>query len=605
MNALLFVHLVVRAALAVEAMAGRSVTRGGRALAAVAVLAACWVAWLLFDGVGDPSAWTLSSALQPAAVGQVLTTALLFVGMRLVRDVHAAAQLTERATREAAERVRDDAHAASCRRMAEAFAHRVRDLLTGLRGATDLLAETLQHDPDVRPLLRQLRSSLAAGDRLSTDLSGLVGQGDFAPSRVDVTEVARGVAQRLRATTHVQVELEVDVAAADVLVDPAQLGRCVWRLVGNAVDALPAGGTLALSTSSMRVHTGDSRRLTPGRWVCLEVRDTGPGMDSDRRRRALEPFFSTSGGAGLGLPAVSAFAEQSGGHFELKSRPGLGTVARLLLPAATSARDTGRDAGPAPRGPASPALGGRRRPAPGEGPRVLVAEDAESVRLVARALLERIGCQVDTARDGREALAMLRAADFDYALVLTDVVMPRLGGPELYDALRRCAPSLPVVFMTGHRATRYARDYLPEGVSVIAKPFGLEALRLAVHMALTEGARTAGAPTAATLTAGAPTAGATADRSRDLGRPEELRPDVPAPLPAGLVQSPVPSDFAETRVTGWAPVSALAALAAPRQRGAELSHAATQRVTAKRGAQARRGAAVGGPSWPRLATSAG
>ncbi|MCO4760943.1 MAG: response regulator [Myxococcales bacterium] len=475
MNALLFAHLAVRLTLTLRAHRVRPSGNRGVALAVLAlgVLASLDVAIRLYSGALTPALWGLSGWLTHTALLDVLITAALGASVRLVVRFAQSQDESERRIIRASERAREEEHTAACRRMADGFVHRVSSLLTTLRSATELLEQGLSFEPQSRPQLMRLQAALEIGEALAEDLYAMSGEQEFAPKRVKVNGILSDVVVRLQndAPAGVRVLSQLDAAAGSVVADPRQLERCLWRLVVNAVDAMPSGGGLEISTTLLHVDLGDDIELAPGRWVCVEIRDTGPGMSPEACRKALEPFYSTSGKKGLGLPAVVAFADQCGGRFDLRSRIGVGSTGRLYLPAAVTRVRTTQvsDVAPAPR---------RAKP------RVLVAEDTETVRVAARELLVSIGCDVVTAVDGQDALDLAVDADFGFDLVLTDVVMPRLSGPELAEALLSHSPNLPIVFMTGHQQAAFVRGYLPDDCGVISKPFGVEELRLSVMMAL-------------------------------------------------------------------------------------------------------------------------
>jgi CheY-like chemotaxis protein len=261
----------------------------------------------------------------------------------------------------------------------------------------------------------------------------------------------------------VRVVTELRPLACHVEVDRAQLQSAILNIATNARDAMPAGagGTLTIRTRDVRDAEG--KRL-----VALEIEDNGAGMSAEVQERIFEPFFTTKGmgkGTGLGLSQVYGFAAQSGGEVRVASELGKGTVVTLMLPCV--------DSGPSEAAaPAEPAV---LPPAT-----ILVVEDNADVANFAEALLSELGHRVTRAASGEEALEIARRTRFD--IVLSDVVMPGMGGLRLADTLAAEQPDLPVVLATG-----YSQE-IAEGGSggrpVILKPYRLATLSEALSSAL-------------------------------------------------------------------------------------------------------------------------
>jgi len=255
----------------------------------------------------------------------------------------------------------------------------------------------------------------------------------------------------------------------------------LMNLAANARDAMPAGGTLTLASSTRVVATDPGREhpeVSPGSYVELCVTDTGRGIDRDILPRIFEPFFTTKAlgqGTGLGLATVYGIIKQSEGYIHCASEPLAGTTFTILLPLAPGEVP---GAAPAPRAPRS--LGGSES--------VLVVEDEEAIRGLVSTVLGRHGYRVRTARNGEEALAEAAAEADRLHLLLTDVVMPRMSGPELGRRVREICPHARVLYMSGftdHPAMR--EDTAVEGEQLIRKPFTAEALLERVRAALDAG----------------------------------------------------------------------------------------------------------------------
>jgi two-component system cell cycle sensor histidine kinase/response regulator CckA len=249
----------------------------------------------------------------------------------------------------------------------------------------------------------------------------------------------------------------------------------ILNLAVNARDAMPQGGLLTIETAGVELnhdYAADHAGVEPGRYTMLAVSDTGIGMDAATRDRIFEPFFTTKAigeGTGLGLATVHGIVEQSGGKIWVYSEPGRGTTFKLYFPAV-------RDVTPVPPDVRPPTPRGKSR-------LVLVAEDDESIRELARISLERLGYRVVAAANADEAIQI--AASTPIAALLTDIVMPGRSGIELAAQIRNGNPGLPVVFMSGYAAGVIERQggLGPDDV-YIAKPFTPDDLGRAVAQAI-------------------------------------------------------------------------------------------------------------------------
>ncbi len=252
--------------------------------------------------------------------------------------------------------------------------------------------------------------------------------------------------------------------------DPIQIEQILLNLAVNARDAMPRGGRLKVGILLAEVERAAQREhfsAKPGRYVRLEVSDNGIGMDTETRSHIFEPFFSTKSrneGTGLGLSTVYGIVQQCGGHIHVDTESGRGTTFVVCLP---------RVIGNAARPEVAPSASSL----PGRGETVLLVEDEPPVRRAARAILRRRGYTVLEARDGEEALAVAGEHDGPIDLVLTDMVMPRMDGPELVRRLRASRTDVRVLLMSG-----YAGDFLSSsgelasGLEFLEKPFTAERL---------------------------------------------------------------------------------------------------------------------------------
>jgi CheY-like chemotaxis protein len=258
--------------------------------------------------------------------------------------------------------------------------------------------------------------------------------------------------------TEVTLETLLDPELGHIWIDPAQVEQVLVNLALNARDAMPGGGNLRLSTSNADLEGGS--------YVRLSVSDTGVGMDPGTRARIFEPFFTTKqggGGRGLGLSTVYGIVEQSGGRISVDSEPAQGTTFTLYFP-----RYWGPEAAVGTAAQRTPETGTET---------VLLVEDEAAVRASVRRLLEWHGYTVIEARSGTEALRVYDAHEGEIPLVLTDVVMPEMGGYELVELLRARRPEIRVVFMSGYAERALTSPgAVPSGSGYLEKPFTVETL---------------------------------------------------------------------------------------------------------------------------------
>ena len=304
------------------------------------------------------------------------------------------------------------------------------------------------------------------------------------PEVVAVNAVVTNVEQLLKSTLGEHIELRSELAPGlrSVLIDPGRLEQILVNLAVNARDAMPDGGTLTIDTANIDVdvdYTAHRAELSPGPYVRLRVSDNGKGMTREVAERAFDPFFTTkpSGqGTGLGLATVYGIVQQAGGRVQLYSEPGMGTTASVLFPATEGTVSlTAQQSGPAQRG--------------GEAT-ILLVEDEDALREVVRRILAGAGYRVITAADGEEALAAAAQQSEQIDLLLTDVVMPQMHGPDLAEQIRRARPSIKVMFMSGFaQPILDSGGRLDTGVTLVEKPFSGPTLLAKVSQVLKRGAQ--------------------------------------------------------------------------------------------------------------------
>ncbi len=287
------------------------------------------------------------------------------------------------------------------------------------------------------------------------------------PRPLNLNDTVQNIEQLLLRTLGEHVELSTCLAddLCAVLADPGQIEQILVNLAVNARDAMPRGGKLTIHTASTdvdEVYAANRVGLRPGRYASLKISDTGTGMPKAIADRAFEPFFSTKPkgqGTGMGLATVYGIVNQAGGHVRIYSEPGIGTTFTILLPATCQPLD--QASSQQPQGLQA-----------GAGETVLVVEDEDALREVTRRILDRNGYRVLTAASGPEAIEIATQHCGGIDILLTDVVMPHMGGKEAADRIRAVCPAAAVVYMSGYtEGVLDTRGVLEAGVNLIEKPF--------------------------------------------------------------------------------------------------------------------------------------
>jgi len=361
--------------------------------------------------------------------------------------------------------------------LAGGVAHDFNNVLTVITSTAELaLAETPATAP-VHEALQTIREASTRAARLTGQLLAFSRQQILQPAPLDLNELVLGLAPMIRRVAGDAVVVDVATTAAPVVVmaDRGSLEQVLLNLALNARDAMPDGGTLTVSVGTARLPgpDRDAPALAEGPYATLTVADTGVGMTDATRRRIFEPFFTTKEvgkGTGLGLSMVHGVVRQSGGDVTVVSAPGAGAHFTLYLP--LSADTPARLAPPAGRVAAGHET-------------VLVVDDDADIRQMLRRALGHAGYHVELAGNGEEALAAMDRLAGAVDLVLTDVMMPGIGGRELAERLRRTHPGVRILFTSGYAENAIAHHcVLAEGVQFIAKPYSLQALTQKVRETL-------------------------------------------------------------------------------------------------------------------------
>jgi PAS domain S-box-containing protein len=375
--------------------------------------------------------------------------------------------VTERRRLEA--EVRQSQKLESLGMLAGGIAHDFNNLLTAILGYAGFLAEELPKGSEAQADAIEIHRTGERAAALTRQLLAFSRRQAISPVELDLGELVVNLSKMLRRLIGEDIELSVipSVVAPFVMADPGQIEQVVLNLAVNARDAMPNGGVLRIETGFAEVESaGGPMGPAPGRWAMLRVADTGTGMSEETLARIFEPFFTTKEkgrGTGLGLATCFGIVKQSGGHIRVRSALGEGSVFEVLLPAI--------EQGAGPRAPSLvPA------PQPEGSAKVLLAEDEPAVRAMAARVLADAGYEVVVASNGEEALGIVQHHPDAFALLVTDVVMPRMGGIELAAAARALCPGLGVLLVSGYADVPALDRVQRGGESFLAKPFTAGAL---------------------------------------------------------------------------------------------------------------------------------
>jgi two-component system cell cycle sensor histidine kinase/response regulator CckA len=378
-------------------------------------------------------------------------------------------------------------------RLAGGVAHDFNNLLTVITANTEFLIAS--HDPS-DPRVNDAFEVRKAADRaaaLTRQLLAFSRKQILQPRPLDLNEVVKGIHPMLRRLIgeDIEIELALRPAALPVMADPGHLEQVIVNLAVNARDAMPSGGKLRIDTAAVEIkdeiRLSEAGKILPGSYVMLSLTDTGAGMSPDVAARVFEPFFTTKPvgeGTGLGLAVVYGIVKQSGGHIVVDSQPGVGSRFTIFFPErmfGASAIESAAELSQPPSGTET----------------ILLVEDEDAVRTVARRILEQKGYNVLVARNGQEAMRAAAEHDGPIHLLLTDVVMPEMSGAAVAERIKGLRPDAAVLYMSGYTdADIVRRGLLKPGAGFVQKPFVSAALLEKVRQTLAS--RTGTAPAAYT-----------------------------------------------------------------------------------------------------------
>jgi len=438
----------------------------------------------LVDGVRALEQGDFNFPVDSTGGGEVAEVTGAFDRMRI------SLRKTQGEQKQLEERLRQAHKMEAVGRLAGGVAHDFNNLLTVIRGHCDLLFDsTPQADPHRRNI-EQIQKAAGRAVGMTRQLLAFSRMQVLQPRILDLNAIVTDMAKMLPRLIGEQIEYVYQPAPdlAMVKADPGQIEQIILNLVVNARDAMSSGGTLSVRTQNVAVTDVEARKrppMAPGRYVMLSISDTGHGMSAEVKAHIFEPFFTTKDigkGTGLGLATVYGVVKQSGGFIWVESAPGKGATFEIYFPPAVEkAADVEADA--------------KRFPLPRGSGTILLVEDESDVRDLACEFLKLSGYSVLEAQNGVEALVVARRHPGPIHLVVSDMVMPRMGGAELVEKLKAVRPGVKVVLMSGY--TDYSEPKSEASflqAVMIPKPFSQGSLVEAVRGALEGKSSEQGAP---------------------------------------------------------------------------------------------------------------
>jgi two-component system cell cycle sensor histidine kinase/response regulator CckA len=390
----------------------------------------------------------------------------------VARDVTARFR-TEQALRESEDQLRQAQKMEAVGQLAGGIAHDFNNLLMAIMSNAELAALEIPPSGDAASHIDEIKSASRRARALTQQLLAFSRKQMLQPRVLDLNTVVLDAEQILRRLIGETIVMSVTLESklGQVRADPGQVAQVLMNLAVNARDAMPQGGRLLIESSNRDIDTADARQyrgLKEGRYVGITVCDTGIGMDDDTKARIFEPFFTTKPpgqGTGLGLSTAYGIVKQSGGYIAVDTTLGRGTSFTMLLPRVFEAAE-----------PAAPQM---QREAPTSAVRgtVMLVEDELAVREATKRMLRKYGFNVIEAKNGEEALGLWASHASDVDVVLTDVVMPSMGGADLVRTLRSKRPNLRVVFMSGYTQGTLEITAVDEAATrFLPKPFTTDQL---------------------------------------------------------------------------------------------------------------------------------
>jgi signal transduction histidine kinase len=366
-------------------------------------------------------------------------------------------------------------------KLAGGVSHDFNNVIGAIMGWAELGVDRVPSDSPEAKLFRNIREQATRAAGLTRQLLAYARRQVLEPKNIDLNLMVNETTALLQKTIGEQIDVKM-VLAPDLQItraDPSQIEQVIMNLCFNARDAMPKGGHLLIETGNVEIdsHYCEGRTdAQPGRYIQLSVSDTGTGMDPGTIERIFEPFFTTKEigkGTGLGLATVLGIVKQHGGLVDVYSELGRGTAFRVYLPASEGAVE------PLDQVDDAPVRGGTET--------ILVAEDHEGMREMAREILETLGYHPLLARDGEEAVHQFATHRNDISLVLLDVIMPKLDGIDAYEQICKAKPGVPVIFTSGYSDHgSLLASLTTKGATILQKPYGSKMLARRVRELLDE-----------------------------------------------------------------------------------------------------------------------
>jgi signal transduction histidine kinase len=423
----------------------------------------------------SPYGWTSPALFIYLAIA--LTGSYVISGRNRAVAALRASEAELRATlehvRESEQKLRRAQKMEAVGQLAAGVAHNFNNLLQVTLGYTEILMDSRRDGALDETAISEIRRATERGAALTRQLLAFGRRHDSRAMRVDMDATIGALHDMLMRVIREDIALTMtlDSGGSAVMIDPNDLEQAVFNLVINARDAMPSGGAIGVEVTRATIDAATKppdTTVAPGDYVRLRVRDNGTGMTADVQAHLFEPFFTTKEvgtGTGLGLPFVHGIARHGGGFVTVESAPGKGTAVSVYLPVAP------KDAQPSGPPPATPA----RRPA-ARTATILLVEDEEGVRTTTARILTHAGYRVIATGTPVEACEIFEKEPSAIDLLLTDVVMPGMHGPELAERLLTKRPELPVVFMSGYSDVMPASAAATGRMAFVPKPFAAAGL---------------------------------------------------------------------------------------------------------------------------------
>ena len=383
-------------------------------------------------------------------------------------------------TKELEDQLRQSQKLESVGLLAGGIAHDFNNMLGVIGGYSDLALRKLKADDPIRSNIEEIKKACNRSAALTQQLLAFSRQQVLEPEVLDLNEVITDTIKMLQRVIgeDIQLTATLNPKLGRVKADPGQISQIILNLAVNARDAMPQGGRLTIETANVFLepdYTEQQIGIPPGTYVMLAVCDTGTGMNDETRQHIFEPFYTTKEvgqGTGLGLATVYGIVKQSGGNIEVESKQGTGTTFKIYLPQAANQLSSAKLINTPDQ-----MLTGNQT--------ILLVEDEVLVRNLTCRILEECGYTVIEASNGAEALEIYDAGDCKFDLLMTDVVMPQMGGRELAEKLTAKLPNLKILFTSGYTDDAVVRHGVIEtNTNFIQKPFSPESLATKIKLIL-------------------------------------------------------------------------------------------------------------------------